>query len=243
MQAQQSVSKQELDARVQDIVKQAKEHGAVKNSIEFKKSLNRQSVLPGKKRESYAERRMREKKEQKDNAEVQSLLNEVLDLNAPVNNAMRYVEDAKTLTDQVTNLAQNQGVQASLSKLDELASTGDEQAQELADRVQVSIKAFQNDMENSIAMSADLMSRVGVLSTLSQGKEKIDGVTLRAASELDAQTSAANWSLVTMYGTSSQELLANLDEVVNYAKPHIATEQETADAVDVNVITDAVVKE
>lgn len=234
---------QEASQRVQSIVEQAKASGAYKESKVFKKSKSRQSVLPGKKKESYAERRMRERKEEKDQQQLQQLLNETLDINAPINNAMAYVNDAKELTEKVTDLAQNHGVQASLSKLDELAKDGDQEAKKLATLVGVSMKAFENDMENSIAMSSDLMSRVGILSGMAQGKDKIDGITLHAASELDAQTSAANWSLITHYGTSSQELLSNLNQVVEYTKEHLKQYKQQQDAVDVNVVTDVVVKE
>lgn len=230
----------EAQERVQGIVSQAQKLGVIEDS-KYKQPKVRQSVLPGKKRESYAERKLREKKQDNIEKEIQELTDKILDVNEPVKNAMLYVEDAKVLTQKVTDLSQNEGVQKALSKLDELAKVGDQEALALSSRINVSIKAFQNDMENSIAMSSDLMAKVGVLSVMTEGKKKLDGPCLQAAAALDAQTSAANWSLVTMYGISSQELLSDLDEAVKFTKP--AVEQDKEQATDVNVITDAVVKE
>lgn len=225
--------------RVQAIIEQAQAAGAGTSSImKTIKSTGRRSVLPGQGKESYVERRMREKREQKENQETIALINEVLDINAPINNATRYVEDARELTTKVTDLSANEGVHAALAKIDEMANQGNNAAKELSKRVNVSIQAFQNDMENSIAMSSNLMIKVSTLAASTEGKEKLDGPTLQLAAELDAQTSAANWSLATMYGMSANTLLSNLNEAVTFVE-----EQKKQEATDVTVVTDVQVKE
>lgn len=220
-------------SRVQDIVNY---HQHVKGLSSSKPSLKRKkSVLPGHGRESYVEKRMREKREEKDQKEINEVLVQALDCKAPINNAKMYIADAIELTNKVMTLSSNEGVQNALGDIDQLANLGDEKAKELSQRINVSILAFQNDMSGSQSMIKDLTGKIDVLEP--KISEAVDGATLRMAAELDAVTSAANWSLATMYGMSAQNLLSNLDEAVSYSK-----EKSDASVTDVNVITDVVVK-
>lgn len=226
----------EKDNRVSAIVAEAQKNGAgFSNILENAKPVRQKSVLPGKGPESYVERKMREKREEKQDIEIKNVINEALDPTAPINSAKRYIHDAQELTNKVVGLSSNEGVQKALGKIDELVKTGEQQAVELSQRINISIRAFHNDMQNANAMSEDLDSRIKNLLPLIPNKEgtNIAGEILRKAAELDAVTSAANWSMATMFGLSAQSLLSNLNEAVDYTK-----DMDIKNATDVNVVTD-----
>jgi hypothetical protein len=230
----------EKDNRVTAIVAEAQKYGAGFSKIlENAKPVRQKSVLPGKGPESYVERKMREKREEKQDKEIKDVINEALDPTAPINSAKRYIQDAQELTNKVVDLSANEGVQAALSKIDELVSSGQEKAVELSQRINISIRAFHNDMQNASAMSEDLEKRIDSLTPLIPNKNEgnVSGEILRKAAELDAVTSAANWSMATMFGLSAQSLLSNLDEAVEYTK-----DLDKQSVTDVNVVTDVVPK-